>query len=169
MRRRCVSRGTAPASSWPGLRPRRAFRWERRSALGGSGEPVGFGSVHLLGVVAHGFATLPQINRCVGRILRTRHSRVTAGAFSSAGSQSGKRSAPSPAYAAHVYVGVIAVVASSFIILLSSTRAKTFEPGILGRIAEKVLYFAYKLQKNPGGRYSGPGHFLPGPFLLSLK
>jgi hypothetical protein len=41
---------------------------------------VGFGSVHLLGLVAHGFATLPQwprINRCARRILGSRHSRVT--------------------------------------------------------------------------------------------
>ncbi len=79
-RRRYVSRGITPAWSWPGLRPRRAFRWERRSALAGSREPVGFLSVYLLWVFAHGFATLPQwppINWFVGRILRTRHSRVT--------------------------------------------------------------------------------------------
>ena len=44
------------------------------------GSRFGFGSVHLLSVVAHEIATLPQwprINPHVGRILRTRHSPVT--------------------------------------------------------------------------------------------
>jgi len=38
-RQRGVSRGTTPASCLPGLRLRRVFLWERRSALVGSWEP----------------------------------------------------------------------------------------------------------------------------------